>query len=414
MSISRPPGARAQRGVASLAVVLVLFFIVSMVAAYTGRNLIFEQRTANNQYASSQAMDAAEAGLEWALAKANQGRIDADCAASANAGDTPFRERYLAINAASGSMTATAASATCVWNGADWDCRCPTAGDALPAQPAGAGTFPAFRVRFATLATQPGVIRLESNGCTRLDANCLSFGGQGLASEGRTIVRAVVALAGALPRPPAAALTARGDIGGAMQLVNTHAPANGTAVQTGGAIDDSALQIVGLPGTPTGEAVLAHDATLPAEADNYFASFFNQWPATHRRQPVAIALDCAAGCNAATLRALAARNPGRVIWAQGDLSLDTAGDIGSAAAPLMLVVEGDVTATTPVTLRGVVYARKSDWALSGPATVRGAVVAEGGVTGADTPTIVYDRAVIDRLRLAAGSFVRVPGGWRDY
>ena len=41
---------RQQRGIAALVVVMVLFFIISLVAAYTGRNLIFEQRTSTNQY----------------------------------------------------------------------------------------------------------------------------------------------------------------------------------------------------------------------------------------------------------------------------------------------------------------------------------------------------------------------------
>jgi hypothetical protein len=34
---------------------MLLFFIISMVAAYTSRNLIFEQRTSANQYRSTQA-----------------------------------------------------------------------------------------------------------------------------------------------------------------------------------------------------------------------------------------------------------------------------------------------------------------------------------------------------------------------
>ena len=44
---------------------MVLFFIMSLVAAYASRNLIFEQRTSANNYRSTQAFEAAEAGLEW-------------------------------------------------------------------------------------------------------------------------------------------------------------------------------------------------------------------------------------------------------------------------------------------------------------------------------------------------------------
>ena len=65
-----------QRGAATLVVVMVLFFIISMVAAYTSRNMIFEQRTGANLYRATQSFEAAEAGMNWALMMLNRGRID--------------------------------------------------------------------------------------------------------------------------------------------------------------------------------------------------------------------------------------------------------------------------------------------------------------------------------------------------
>ena len=47
-----------QRGVATLAVVMVLFFIIALTAAYTSRNMIFEQKTSANQYRSTLAFEA--------------------------------------------------------------------------------------------------------------------------------------------------------------------------------------------------------------------------------------------------------------------------------------------------------------------------------------------------------------------
>ena len=82
-----------QSGAASLIVVMILFFILSLVAAYTNRSLIFEQRTASNQYRSTQALEAAEAGVEWALAMLNSGRITATCAPSVTVADPSFRQR---------------------------------------------------------------------------------------------------------------------------------------------------------------------------------------------------------------------------------------------------------------------------------------------------------------------------------
>jgi hypothetical protein len=296
----------------------------------------------------------------------------------------------------------------------------------LPSAPAGTGSFPAFRVRFVNAINpvdpnaQPGVIRLEANGCTRLDAACLSFGGQGLSNEGRTVVRALVALASALPRPPAAALTARGRIdldGSAIRLVNVDGASNGILAQARQDIDPPDFSLlVTLPGSSRSAALLDNDPTLPADVDRFFSSFFNMWPPTHRQQPAAFEVDCATGCDAADLRAAASANPGRTIWATGDVDLDSPGDIGSATTPLVLVVEGDLVFSAGATVHGVVYTRNAAWTTSGTGgtTIRGALVADGDVGGSGTATVVFDRAVIDRLRFTAGSIVRVPGGWRDF
>ena len=46
--------------------------------------------------------------------------------------------------------------------------------------------------------------------------------------------------------------------------------------------------------------------------------------------------------------------------------------------------------------------------------MRGAIVAETDLKGSGSFTTVYDADVLNRLRRQTGSFVRVPGGWKDY
>ena len=76
---NRRPARATQRGAAALLVVVVLFFILALVTAYAGRNLIFEQRTSVNNMRANQAFEAAEAGLEFAVAHLAGGRINAAC-----------------------------------------------------------------------------------------------------------------------------------------------------------------------------------------------------------------------------------------------------------------------------------------------------------------------------------------------
>ena len=224
----------AQSGAAALVVVLMLFFVISLVAAYTSRNLIFEQRTATNQYRSTMAFETAEAGIEWAVAMLNGGRIGDDCTeATATTSSSSFRQRYLNIDTSTGMVTPRKRTPlpapplpdelwpTCVWNGANWVCSCPSNNDPSLSAPVGAGLFPAFSIRFSAsygpnTITKPGAIRVEVNGCIKLDSSdnykCLrDFTDSPVDSEGRAQHTALLALKSALTTQPAAAITVWGD-----------------------------------------------------------------------------------------------------------------------------------------------------------------------------------------------------------
>ena len=426
---------------ASLTVVMVLFFILSLVAAYTSRNLIFEQRTSANQYRSTQAFEAAEAGLEWAMSMLNSGRINATCAASTNTADTSFRQRYLAINAVTGNITPVpraddadlSRNPSCVFNGANWQCSCPADSNPALILPAGGGVFPAFRVRFTLPSPiQPGVVVIESNGCTRADDACLRFENspQSGAGDGRATVSTTIALQSGLVAPPIAALTVRGNLnvgGAALGAYNANAePApGGITIFAGGTVNETGLVLGSSPGSPASESVIESDpklADLPnaairtgrAATDLMYASVFGMWPDTYRTQPGTLVLNCAGTCSAAAVRTAASLNPGRMLWLAGNLDFDSAGDVGSMAAPVVIVATGNVTFTNDVNVYGLVYSRAADWASAGAGRVLGAGVAEGNLGGSGTTTFVNDTTVLESLRLQSGSFVRVPGSWRDF
>lgn len=419
-----PP--QRQRGMAALVTVLVLFFIVALVAAYTSRNLIFEQRTAANQYRSTSAIETAEAGLEWALAMLNHGRIDAACATSTSTADTSFRQRYLSIDPNTGSIAVRKTSTnadllpSCVFDGTGRTCSCPDNGAPTLVAPTDSAVHPAFRVRFKPLPgtpSQPGLVQVEAVACTRLDDACLAFPGtlgatQGMGDEGRAYVTTLVGLTGGASSPPAAALTALGHVslaGGAIY--------GDVAVQAGGAVGlDPSTTLGSSAGSPGSPAVLQSQAAISAlSPERFFAAPFNLWSSTFRQQPGAVALDCAtSSCDSDTLRSLISLNPGRPIWVDGSLAIDTAGDIGSPDAPVLLVVRGNVTVSaTDAPLHGLLYVQSADWPDAGALQVQGAVVVEGDLdTG--TPQIAYDAALLNRLRVSSGSFVRIPGSWHDF
>ena len=435
---------------------MVLFFIMALAGAYSSRNLIFEQRTSANQYRSTQAIEAAEAGVEWALAMLNGGRIGNNCReAGAPANATSFRQRYLSVDddgrftpvadPLAGAPVAPAPPVplmpSCVFNGVDWACNCPVQGPPVLVAPVGNGPFPAFRVRFSIVdplvpnvatpvITQPGLVMVEVNGCTTLDPACLDFPGAAAAQEGRATVYAMVALKSALPVTPAAALTVRDSVlGGVMQVVSTDPEIGGVTVKSGGAINRAGMTLLSIPGSH-GDSFIEGDLQLddvsatslkvavpPMNPNRVFNSVFGTLPNTYQFQPAAITWPNA---NFPGLAALVNQNPGRVIWVNGDLVLDTAGDIGSApdpanpanTGPVVIVATGNVIATANVRIFGFVYSQSGAW--TGTPEIQGGAFVEDALDATAGGRIVFNRDVIQHLLHRSGSFVRVPGGWRDF
>lgn len=443
MNAHQPRIAHRQGGAATLAVVMVLFFIISLVAAYTNRNVIFEQRTAANQYRSTQALEVAEAGLEWAVSMLNFERIDVSCLRSTTSTDNNFRSRYISIDDASGKITPVAShdgnlAPTCVWTGSAWSCTCPTTVAATPTPPTGSAQAPAFRVRFKRVIDkdglyagdpkQPSVVWVEVAGCTRLDEQCLKFDGQGSLNEGRVVVASLVALGGRAAALPQAALTARSavNITGSLTAYNTGAGTSGLAAHSGSTIAATTLVTRGAPGSPPGNSIIQNDSALNLPAvtaaiaaneftteDRMFASIFNLRPDSVRTQQAAVKLTCPlGGCTTTAVNGALTQSPGRPLWLSDKLTVD--GDIGSAALPALLVVNGNVEFTANAKIYGLVYTRTANWVTSGTGGFVGAVVAEGSVTGSGITTIEYDADVLRRVRFNIGSFVRVPGSWRDF
>lgn len=412
---------RRDRGAATLLVVMVLFFIVSMVAAYTSRNLIFEQKTSANQLRSTLAFEAADAGLQWAIGLLNSGRIDTDCEPTSSVSSTTFRQRYLTVNGETGAVTpANTLMPSCVFDGSNWTCSCPIAGLSTLTPPTSNGIYPAFRVRFqtyvpsATSSTVTGIVKIEVNGCTRYADSCLNFPAVGEDNEGRARVSALVMLKGGVTTSPAAALTARGSVnlgGAALNVINNSA-STGITIQAGGPIDTTNMVLVSAPGTPPAGSIVQNDASLSAlDAARMFSNTFGMNKSTFHFQPGAVQLACP--CTAAMLRSAIMSNPGRVLWLEGALDVDSSGDIGSPSEPVAVIVTGDVQFTGAANIYGLVYTQAASWNSAGSAQLQGAMVAEGNVVGNMVGSLAYDPDILTKVRYQTGSFVIVPASWRD-
>lgn len=454
------PGRR--RGAASLIVVMVLFFIVTLVAAYASRNLLFEQRTSTNQFRSTLAFEAAEAGVEWALARLNDARMNDNCTPLTSAASVTtqpsFRERYLNIAGTSGVITPmmqTSAPtverrAGCAFNGTGWVCDCPATGnpDLSTVAYADNGPFAAFWVRFVPMtvgSAVTGVIRMQVNACTRVATDCLDFNRQAESGDGLATVWTVVALRAGFTTFPAAPLTASGAIsesGGTAVLTNRESggpvaqtrvdlSSSGITVHSGASITTTGLTLNTLPGSPPDSSRWPNDAGLnfatpalaaPATAVNrMFNSVFGMWPETFEAQLGVANVNCASDCNATDVNNAILLHPGHVIRINDGGSsgrrLRIGANIGTAAAPVIIVADPGVNVefdSGSPTVYGLVYSRAAAWAIRGNGTIDGAAVAQGSFElDNNTVNITYTPNTLLGARFLNGSFVKVPGGWRD-
>ena len=420
-----------QRGSATLAVAVVLLAAATLAVAYGSLGLLVEQRQAGNQLRSTQAFEAAEAGLEWALALLGDAEaIGSDCTPSPIA-TTTLRDRALRFDDARARFvprTATRDGAeaalrmACIATDAGgWACHCPVDGAAwVPPFAAGeAVARPAFSVRFAA-GPRAGTLLLSASGCDHWSPACLD-GDAAAAGPARALARVQVTLAlvPALAAPPAAALTVRGTValGGAPAFVNPDPSTGGLAVHAGGAVAVPHGAATGVPGSPASAALVERDASLGAtDADAMFAVTFGLDRARWQQQPGLRTLRCDTPCDDA-LAALARRGAASaIVRIDGDLRLDGPATIGSAENPVLLVVDGVPRLGADVVIHGAVYVAAAAWNAAGSngALIRGALLAEGSLAGDGAPSVLRDAAVLDRLHRRIGTLTRVPGSWRDF
>lgn len=415
------PNRYRQHGAATLISTVVVLVLMTLVAFFASRNIVFERKTAANQYRSTKAIEAAEAGIEWAIGNLNSSRkISTACAASALSTERSMRDKYLDPDN-NGSFLETFSSATplCTLINGAWSCSCPNDGG-TPTVAACNTTqgCPTFRVSFANMPNDATLVRITATGCTNAEQPCVSAAAT--TADGTATVNQVVKVLSGLATLPAAALTAKGNVdfgANAITATNTDPGSNGITINAGGNITGfiNSNTIVSLPGTPPGASLVGTDASLAVLSDDQmFKSFFGMTKDQFKASPATTSVSCAGGCNSTVADAIDAG--ARTLWVEGNMTLNANGTYGSPERPVILVVNGNALVQGTITIYGVLYCQNGTWDNTGggDAQIIGAAISEGDFTATGTPNPTYDPNVLRRLREATGQFAKVPGGWRDF
>lgn len=420
----------AERGAATLVIVMMLFLVMALLAAYANRSMLFEQRIANSYFRASLAQEVSEAGLEWAVAQLNGGAIDADCAPVATGGSR-FADRYLALSAedrgikqASATLvTTTVADCRPTANG--WSCHCPALGAwTAPAAAGGLDTTPSFGIYIQPIPNSApraaGTIWITSMGCTSSVAStCVSALSNSRNSQAVSRQDALIALVSAVRSPPAAPLVAKGNVtvsgSGGLGLHNTDPRSAGLLYDLGGTASGfTESRLNSVPGTSTAQARIEHDESLTRSGtDQFFRMFMGATGDRYKNHPSLRTVACNGDCAADLAAAYTAGR--RIMWVEGALRIESNQSIGSASDPVVIVANGDVTLSGAFELNGMLVSRGNVRWTNGTGTSRivGMLLVEGNLTTDGAMDIVYQPGIANQLRNRVGSFVRVPGGWKD-
>ncbi len=409
-----------QRGMATIAVTLMLVGVIVLGIAFTHRALSFEQKSTGNQYRATQAFEAAEAGLEWATALLNSNTaVDANCKASNDAEATPFRDRYLDITPL-GALNprtylregkSTALQSACVQTTSGWACSCPTA-QAPQLPDAQAST--AFVVQIEAGETQR-LVRLTSIACIGSGTPCVP--GHSGKPKAQARVQVTLGRTQGLATEPGAAVTVRGkvDAPDARFDISNEDSASGITVHSGEGADAPSLKLASHPGAPGAASLFDHDSELAGHsAETFFASVFHMSKDAWKSQPVARQVTCDSACDAALQATIGAHTLQPLIWLDKGLRIDQPATLGTPERPVMLVVDGPVQLNAAVTVHGAIYSTHAGWADPAGSSIHGALMFEHDLKAIGTTRIQHDAVLLQTLRNRTGTFARVPGSWRDF
>lgn len=345
------PIRRHQRGAATLMVALILLVSLTLLTLYAARVTVSEHQSSANDYRAKQAFEAAQAGIE---------------VAAANPQLNGALTRLVGGNAP------------------------PLPGniDTNPPLPNGATYTAAYTRPIAgnlqrILITSTGVS--DDRTANKVLRQQLQFRPFPINNVNAGIVAmGNVILSGA----------ANADNGGA---------ANGFSVRAGGTIDPQKAS--NLTGTS-----LQNDKTIPQDPDKFFKSIFGDSKSAIQSQATGINCNGPAACNTAL-----DGQQNALIWLTGGGKINADTVIGTAANPVVLIVDGTFDFNGGATVWGLVYYTQN-WVNGGGgnATVNGATVVEGGFQTVGTPNFNFNPNVLGPLGPNLGSFEKLAGGWRDF
>ena len=408
--------APAQRGVATIFVTVVLMLAVGLIALYTNSSAVMEQRLSANEIRAKQALAAANAGVDHALAYLRNGGADLTNASPITANSltssggtqsyykVAFRKstEIPAVSCPStrggaflSDTTITdltkVAAVACGWS--DDDSSVQRVVQLMTATPSTGGSI-------STPVITKGTTNLLTGGASAFnyfnDLTVWSGGSLlGQSNTGKTFTRNVVS------DPVVNASRDYRDTGNSP---GCNSPPAGYSCST--------------QGSTLGHDTVGGDTNLSSlSADAFFEKFMGASPTNYRENTATWIVDLSG--------ALATKNSTSIgsidnmmnntIWVEASgatpVSLP-AGPIGTPERPVVLVINGNLDLGANTVINGLVFVT-GDISGNGSPTIYGALVSAGTANVTGNPKVIYDPKVLGSA-VNLGKAAKLQGSWRDW
>lgn len=419
-----------QRGAGTLSVVVLLLAATMLALFYLNRGLVFEQRTSVNQLRSTQALETAEAGIEWATGMLNAPWDLGTQCQFLNTANVSFRKKYVMtewddpLNPSSEVVVSNARPA-CRLTDAGRECSCPA--NNTTDVPTIAGTGASFSVSFAAVPGDPESVRVVSWGCAPTAGGQACHEDNAPDSDANARVEVILKLKPVLRAAPAAPLTCGTSctVGGSYNIDNSDVNTNGALINAGTTISVSnGTSMTTLPGQPVDNALIGGDQSLSTLSSSdedcsdsaMFKAYFGTTIDVYQRAPTTKVLSCSSTSDCVSKLSGAYAEGWRSFYFDSDMQLSGNGTLGSQADPVTLVSPNAMKINGNWTIYGLLFSNSADVndLGTGAANIEGAMISCAAYQNNGNGTLSYNADVLLSARRFSALLVRVPGSWKDF
>jgi len=386
-----------QTGVATMVMSITLLVSVSLMSVYSAQVSVMNQRISSNQYRTTQAFEAAQAGIDSVFANLDMNVIqNALCTGSGT--ETDVNDICYSLPPASGSGSLAS------FSDADISLHSLSTKNQQ--------TVGEYNVSFEKHADFENMVTLTITGYA--GDNPMSAEG----SKPNIRITQDLVKTGLMSNPPSVPLTSKTtiEIKSSTVIINESTSGNGKAFCANGSV-----KMEGDPDLSRANGSTSNSGEYDGmDNDTYFKYFFSESKEALKQRAIDnnAVLSCNE-CSASNIQSIiASSNDSDIIWIEGGIKINGAIDVGSAASPKIFIVEDDsLIEHSNAKFYGILYVMGQLEYDEG--SITGAVVTEGHVKMDNddegiTAVITYSDDVLSNLDRKFSQLTRVSGSWKDF